>query len=290
MKKNSFLTALNYSFPFVNPRNKVFEDEKEDFLYFAIPKNANSYIKSIFLGNNSYSATYDPEKQTALQYLKANPKASKHVSAKRIDILLNQKIEKVSIFRDPAQRLVSAFLDKIVKRGKASQEVQEFLIDYTKIVGNQLKSDELNFEHFIEYVGCLSDYQRDPHIKTQTSFARGASLDKIFDFDNIYEFETFLRKKGFLVPESETFDKGVLKRTRYLSDSKKFYGCATLDELNTLEAYPDHSYFYNETILSDLIAIYESDLAVYLHRVKGIPLKEWAKKFPFASSFCGAIE
>lgn len=140
--------------------------EMHSLIYVPIPKNANSYLKATFLVNHPDAKDFNPKQETALAYLRRKPEKS--IIGKSRRMLFDEKYKKIVVWRNPAKRLVSCFLDKFVKNTADMPAVQHFCDDASKVLGRSISPCSITFSDFIRYIDSIPDWRRNPHYRSQS--------------------------------------------------------------------------------------------------------------------------
>lgn len=279
IKKQSLLRAIAYKVSFFRRKGYLI-DSSSTIIYVPIPKNANSYLKAIFIANSSVAWSFDPGKETAIMFFNRYPEARKICSPSRGQVR-DAKTQTVTVFRDPAQRLVSAFLDKLAKRKPGDKGLEKFAGEFAEVVGVERAATDLTFNDFIDYVGAVNDFFRDPHVKTQLSFIRNVRIDRVFGLDDLCGFLGFLRSHGFTVDLRVSLRSDVAKRTDYRGEEDVFFsGHTSLAELSQWGGFLPYQYFYDRKIIAKLMKIYGEDIDFYRASCSGESEVDWLAKFP----------
>ncbi len=148
---NWFNSAINISL-----RNK--------YVYVEVPKVASSTIKSHL--NKIELATLINISVGPHPEILSSPHVKPYqLSAEDLsDILFGDDFFKFTFVRNPYERILSAYLDKIV--GNTPEKKQ---IDNNRDMVARVKSDEYSFGEFIDIVAKIPDNIRDKHWRTQCS-------------------------------------------------------------------------------------------------------------------------
>ncbi|WP_395660204.1 sulfotransferase family 2 domain-containing protein [Aestuariivirga sp.] len=178
--------------------------------FFPIPKNANSYLKSLVLYNDkSGGPAFHPQQTTALAHLRSTQDRYKLDSWSR---LRANDVIKFAVLRNPYSRLVSCFVDKLVKPaiglhggGPVSFAAQSGIAELG------------SFQHFVETVCAQPDYRRDRYVRSQAHYLNGFPAGSFSHLGAIERLDVtlrFLAGLGFpdLPPDLHS---GVVKRTAY---------------------------------------------------------------------------
>lgn len=122
--------------------------DKHKLIYAPIAKNANSFLKAIFLLNNPSAHDFDPTKETALGFL--SRKTYPHHFVVRNRASRFRGYTTFAVIRDPAQRIVSCFLDKFAKDRAHLDEktIVDFCDDATKVLKMTVTPESFTFSLF----------------------------------------------------------------------------------------------------------------------------------------------
>ncbi|MEQ9304941.1 MAG: sulfotransferase family protein [Marinoscillum sp.] len=152
-------------------------------VYFAIPKVANSSLKSTFLSvlKNKIDDKYlNPEDPTRQGYVFMNPGTVSYLKKERILIDKLNGLEKdyftFGFVRNPWDRLVSCYFDKVKKKNRITGQAlnnsqftdgvsNAFLLAYRNKV-----SKDMSFREFAEFVCETPDWKSNNHFKSQHLF------------------------------------------------------------------------------------------------------------------------
>lgn len=247
-------------------------------IYLPIPKNANSYLKSIFLFNHPAARDYDPRTETALYYLRKK-KHPVDVIVRRRATLAREDYTKIVAVRDPAKRLVSCFLDKLVKVRDNDDLIGKFCNDASRVLGTPVRKDEISFDVFSSFVFQVPDWRSDKHYRSQISLIRGIKFDHYFDVDAMPDLLEFLSGRGLSISLPSSRAPGIDKKTHYGGEPEsggKSAKLLTLGELETMSSFPPYGMFYDVEMLANFERRYSQDIDLYCS-VKNISRSSYLK-------------
>lgn len=238
-------------------RLNVHVDESSKTLFLPIPKNANSFLKSIFL-HNAPNLSFDYQKQTPLQFSKQNHGYYPVVCDSRI--LSNPAYKKILVLRQPERRLLSCYLDKVVKKlpgqhGKINKILKK-------------KSQDITFFDFAYYVSQIPDFKRDRHYRSQSLFTatRVIHFDFVGCVENLDNTLNYLaNERGMDVFRSE--NPGVTKKTEFQEASQisghTHFANVPASQLLELGRFPHPNCFFDQDTGQLIRKTYEKDFDLY---------------------------
>lgn len=249
-------------------------------LCLPIPKNANSYLRANFLLNQPDAVDFDPRRMTALKYLETRGSASLFPGA--TNLVRAFRADRIILLRDPLERFVSAFLDKVVKvRAVAQFDEQAFLHDLSRLIGFRDKLDNLTFSEFLDYVCTLPDWRRDRHVRSQRSFVGGLKRGHWFCMDAMNELVDFLESRGMELVPGCAVHRSVSKRTTYRhSDHGEpgAYAHVRLRDLRGMDEFPHPREFFDLELFERIAHAYRRDIEMYM-QVRGLSWAEYRARY-----------
>jgi len=153
-------------------------------VYFAIPKNANSSMKvflSKYLGTSS-------DADVALHTVNYENAKLKEEGA-MVDKSGASKCKgyfKFAIVRNPWDRLVSAYRDKIRQPGYSDSEITDGLHEGLWSFGRMFRAG-MKFDDFVTSIMNIPDYISDRHFRSQYSYIYDESGTCLVDYIGRYE-------------------------------------------------------------------------------------------------------
>lgn len=174
--------------------NLVLEPAK--VVFCPIAKNANTSVKSWFL---------------RLSGVNMNPKVSVHERAAKshlrfsyfsryaLDKLMNDPdFARVAVLRDPVERIVSAYWDKLVRTRTDPTTLKFHTTPIYKFayrvetVTPEVIEQGVSFRQFCHFLAVTNRNQTDPHWTAQHRYLEGLNWTHLFDLRNIEAFEKFV--------------------------------------------------------------------------------------------------
>ena len=248
-------------------------NHKHKIIYCPIPKNACTLFKTMMVEHSSDRERYYNSQENIHHY--ASSRRDTAVALDSSDYLTNPNYFKFAILRNPFERLVSAYLDKIVKHEIPELFAQKFI----KKVQQFLKKDydlkkSISFQEFIQYLAKTEDYDLNEHWQTQSYFL-GREL---LEFDYFGQFE----KLDQVVKDLEnkfkfTITIDVTKNhnrddhiTKYINDiTTKKYQEKYPQELRCFQleyhSFPEPKSFYSPELIELVKIRFAQDIELYQH-------------------------
>jgi hypothetical protein len=212
MKPRRISTAIkSEAFLRISPRySNILFVQSRNLCFFPIPKNANSYLKALLLHNDRDGASaFDPRKTSALNFLRSTEERFKPDSWRQLH---GDNIVKFAVLRNPYSRLVSWFVDKLVKPVLAADNQPPQTFDERAGIPNVGC-----FRDLVTIICSTPDFRRDRHVRSQAHFLyrfSGVRLDHLGTVEHLEGTLTFLKGLG-LSDLPEALFSGVGKRTAY---------------------------------------------------------------------------
>jgi hypothetical protein len=250
---------------------------KFKLIYLPIPKNANSFLKAVFLSNHENARDFSPDKETALQYM--NRTKRKKFFSNDWGLIRNQSYSKLVVIRDPAKRLVSGYLDKFAKTERDEVWCDKFCDSISKTLQIRISMDNLTFEHFCQYLFKTPDGKRDRHFKSQLSFMNGVLFDIYGDVDEMPKVLGFLESIGMNTKLPAERNPHIDKKTKYSNWFNEAHPKnIPLSQLYLSGEFPRHYQFFDNSLLNLFLVNYQDDVSLYLS-VKNKSKDEYIRSF-----------
>ena len=234
---------------------------EHSLLYLPIPKNANTYLKSIMLFNAGDAPDFKPGYESPAQF--STRTGYRHKPVKRRILQGSAKNSRFLVLRDPRARLVSAFIDKFAKKYPTDTRYVDWLGANT---GKKIK--ELTLVDLLEVLASLKPREMNKHLRPQSYWVDMAGGHEKFDFigrvERLEQTERFLTRKGLSIPQIETqslSSKVIFKTTSY-SQAKPRNGDLTIGKLSMQNTFPSAERFFGAEEATLFEKVYQEDLAL----------------------------
>lgn len=140
------------------------------------------------------------------------------------EALTSPEYLKVSVIRDPLERIVSSYKYLLVKT--AGNPVGRRYTDPILKFLNKKDGDHISFPEFILYISSFKDSELDPHFAPQYTFISGLNIDKLIPIDKVSVLESIVEErsgKPFFINHLNTNVRSAGKTQIVIDDSiKKF--------------------------------------------------------------------
>lgn len=266
MRRNSIIRSLIFHLGGLRPRSGILILPEHSINYVPIPKNANSFLKSLVLFNNKLANGFDPTRFTPEQWLNSLPLNQRRKLEPRLLDLLSNNQKTFAVIRCPVRRVVSCYLDRLVLKGPRSPIVNQFCADLNTVTDKLRKPEDITFSDFLDFIVQTPDVRRNIHYMTQSRFLKFIKVDDMFTLENISEVVYFLESMGLKVTLPVGSGARVWKRTVY----EKVPGMVPnaykrgLGELSQRVRFPRAEDFMNDVIFAKVNRAYGVDIALYL--------------------------
>ena len=159
------------------------------FIFFPVPKAASSSIRRLIAEMEGLPSEGDPHHVIAFDLVWA--KSLHDYSGYR----------KFTVVRNPWDRLVSCFKDKVQERHNGRAEVLEGFERYNKILRTSLFYPEMTFAEFVDVIAKIPDAIADEHFRSQYRMFCGPGgarlVDRVIKFEDLQdEFRHLLAELG----------------------------------------------------------------------------------------------
>ena len=176
-------------------RNYLFADPARKVAYLAIPKNACTILRTIFVLNSPHRDAYLASGKFIHDFLLGTPEAQ----APR-DIMTTPDCFRMVVLRDPLRRILSAYLDKFVlfralDNPHLGLRVSRAVRDAQALLG--IPDDparSISFEEFVRYLAVTPDVRMDEHWMPQAVLVG----DNLARFDHVGRVEQLDRTLDLL--------------------------------------------------------------------------------------------
>ncbi len=192
--------------------NRYLVNHKYKVIYCPIPKNACTMFNTIMVEHSDYAQQYKESSQDIHEYI-----GRSEVEMRLTDpsYMQNPDYFKFVILRNPFKRLVSAYLNLIVKRAKPISFAYKLVMDVYRDLGMEPDINKsITFNQFINYLVKTDNDRLNAHWRPQHTFL---CLGR-FKFDYIGQFENLNQVKKDLNQKSQLkIQENILeyKRTNY---------------------------------------------------------------------------
>ena len=180
--------------------NNCLINHKYKIIYCPIPKNACTLFKSMMVEHSKDGARYRNSQEDIHHYASARKDTA--VALDNLDYLTHPDYFKFAIIRNPFERLVSAYLDKIVKHEVPEIFAQELIKKVQHFLNRDYDLEKsISFQDLLYYLAKNEDYNLNEHWRSQSSllgrellkfdyFGQFEQLDKVIKFlENKFQFK-----------------------------------------------------------------------------------------------------
>lgn len=265
------MNAIRKKDPISGYINKIFNidqnvlvSEEHAIQLVKIPKNASSFFRALFLINHSLARDFNAQRETPKAFEERT--RAKNIPVKKKTPATGPTYVTCVVLRDPFSRMVSAFLDRVVKKvgtGARDEPGRRFYADVGRSAGRRVTPRNITFNDFLTYAVSCRDYQREKHYRTQASFFQDYRVDLFSTVQDLRPLFSLMQRRGMTIPEQSLSGS---KKTRYARRGGR--ACqpayhAMASQLKAQPAFPPPQAFYCEQTVHMLLSGYCSDIDLY---------------------------
>lgn len=240
--------------------------EPRGLIYCPIPKVASGNLKLWFLAE----AKIPEHEWRAHPEHGIHPYVHHRFRLRDMEKLDDERYLKLVFVRNPFSRLVSAFLDKVVRplgRGESHLAASPAYPVLFAMRGLRRydRLDDSTFEDFVELVCALPDASLDAHWLPQHRFLGDVDFDIVAPVEKLAE--EFVRVRSLI--GSEVPLRTRKKRQRYMKDAaeaggvggsaRAYVGDVPIGEMVGWQSFPRWPFFYDEITRTKVAARYGED-------------------------------
>lgn len=172
-----------------HPRPFICEELK--LLYYPVPKAASPTVRR-WLIENGYPDRRPPElTHSHIQHFQFP-----RVKQRKARELAGMGYRTFAVVRNPYERIVSCYFDKIVGAG-ASPGPSSGFTRYNRLLGRPLFRNDMSFLEFIGVISRIPDFAADAHFRSQRTFipveAGSIIIDRVIQMERFAgQFQSFL--------------------------------------------------------------------------------------------------
>lgn len=221
-------------------------------IYFPVPKSACTLFATFIALNSKTDRVFDPQKLGVHQFRFRE----RELQLRDLKLVRDDRYFKFTVVRDPFSRLVSAYVDKLVKPVKAG-----------KHWATDRKCGDHSFESMVQTLCTMNDAKIEKHFRPQAAFIRKIPMDHIGLFEDLgATIELVYDLYGIDIEKDIASRVRAPKRTNYspsASSGDEYVGNLTAKEIASLEHVPPTESFYNERLRKLVSKRYREDLEIY---------------------------
>lgn len=237
------------------PYNRIITFPELKLHYMPISKNGNSFVKTVLLVNCESEAQFDPGHESSLQYI--DRIGVKKFRIKRLKDLKNKQYYFFVVLRNPFERIVSAYLDKFVKKPPKYDP-------YLKSLGLRADADP-SFRQFLSIVCNQKNKNYNNHWKPQSCFVQGIDFDGYYDLSRIEQlFLDIESLHGIRLKRFDQYRFHHSKATTYNSQTGQVkYENACASSFRDSQAYAGPENLFTSDLVDVFMKKYSQDVQLY---------------------------
>ena len=223
-----------------------------NLIYFPLPKSACTLFATFLALNSNTARVFDSQKQGVHQFRYQE----RELQLRDMALTKGDRYFTFTVIRDPHSRLVSAYVDKLVKPVKAG-----------KPWATDRKCADHSFESMVEALCTMHDARIEKHFRPQAAFIRNIPMDHIGLFDDLGPtLRLIYDRYGIDIEKDVASSVRVPKRTNYSQSCyspSDYVGDLTALEIASLDRVPAMESFYNDRLRNLVSKRYHEDLDIY---------------------------
>ncbi len=250
--------------------NYALINQKYKIIYLPLAKNACTLFITMMIKNSSEWQRYQDFGDNIYAYSRRH---DTQFGVPDFSYFSKNDYFKFTILRNPFNRLVSAYLDKIVKYNELEPFAQQVIRDIQNFLNiNYNPAQSITFRQFILYLSETEDYLLNEHWRSQHTFLGREilELDYLGQFEELDSVIKFLENKFDFtittdVEDSNEFEEHITKYVEYDSNQKV---CDTYPtELKFLKilhgGFPKATSFYTPDLIELVTNRFAKDISIY---------------------------
>ena len=179
---------------------RTWVSRKHKYFYCETPKVACTSIKMLLHLNEGYKRPEDTRKIHYRDMLVNSVKnLFDYTLEERKAILCSSEFFRFCFVRNPLDRLISAYNDKIVNSSGP------FFEKYRRQIREFNRVEKIEFSDFVEWIDSIPDNKRDIHWRSQSNYL----LTKYVNYDFIGKFECFENDIQVVIDETGLSTEGL---------------------------------------------------------------------------------
>ncbi|NES78912.1 MULTISPECIES: tetratricopeptide repeat protein [unclassified Okeania] len=245
--------------------NRYLINHKLKIIYCPIPKNACTMFNTIMVEHSDYAQQYKESSQDIHEYI-----GRLEVEMRLTDpsYMQNPDYFKFVILRNPFKRLVSAYLNLIVKRAKPISFAYKLVMDVYRDLGMEpdiYKS--ITFSQFINYLANTDNDRLNAHWRPQYTFLclGRFQFDYIGQFENLNRVKKDLNQKSQLKIPENIFEYKRTNYSNYKFENKlhKKHPDELIKLIKKVGGFPKYEVFYTPELEVMVREKYAEDIKIY---------------------------
>jgi len=184
------------------PLSQVFVSQNARVLYCPIGKNACTFLKSEI--TRTQGLLHTPyilrDIHFVTDHVRTGLQLSDYSKEDAAALMTNDDYFKFAVLRDPADRLLSAYIEKFVvgRLSAANMHHTKSVVVPVQSMQGLTETDfdrGITFRQFIDFIAKADPEHLDPHWRPQTLYLAGIEYDRLFRIDELDDLITILEER-----------------------------------------------------------------------------------------------
>lgn len=252
-----FLDTINAP---VNPAGYYFVNETLKVVYCSIPKNACTLFKTMLVENSDLREQFHSSGENIHLFL--NQRIKETSAAHLLACLNSDEYFKFVVIRNPFNRIVSGYLDKIAKHTVPEAFAQEVIEQVQTSLNEPVDIEKsITFSQFVDYLIETPDALLNDHWRPQCNFLGTVNFDLVGQFESLDTTTHALAKQFDMTIKTKVSNHITQYRT--FDEADPGFCSMYPAQLRRLDGMPVPAQLYSPELKNKISFRYVNDIKTY---------------------------